>query len=215
MKKIIAINGSARKNWNTHMLLSKALEGAKKLGAETELVNLYDLNYTGCVGCLACKVKHGQGLGHCVVNDELKPILDRIDKCDGLILGSPIYLGDITGMMRAFWERLIFQYLNYDDYSKPFFKGTKKTAFIYTTNAAEFKFDKLGYTDLFQSYEDMLKQYFGSSIHMVVTQTLQITDYEKYHMALFNEQDRIKRRKEIFPIECRKAHELGEFIAAV
>ena len=124
--KVIAINGSARKDWNTHILLEKALEGAKSRGAETELVNLYDLDYKGCRGCLACKVKNSKGLGHCAVNDELKSVLDRIDTCDGLILGSPIYLGDVTAMMRAFWERLIFQYLNYDDYSKPFLMEARK-----------------------------------------------------------------------------------------
>ncbi len=46
--KVIAINGSPRKKWNTAQLLNKALEGAKSQGAETELVNLYDLEYKGC-----------------------------------------------------------------------------------------------------------------------------------------------------------------------
>ncbi len=211
--KIVAVNGSARKNWNTHILLNKALEGAKSAGAETELINLYDLAYKGCTGCLSCKVKGGKSLGHCIVNDDLKPVLDEIDKSDGFILGSPIYLGDITAMMRAFWERLIFQYLNYDDYAKPFLSGTKKTAFIYTMNAPEYIFDKIGYTDRFQSYEMMLKMYFGNSAHMVSTETLQVTDYSKYHMANFNEADRKKRREEVFPKDCEKAYELGKSIA--
>lgn len=55
--KVIAINGSPRKNWNTHKLLNAALEGAKSMGAETEIIHLYDLNYTGCRSCFACKRK--------------------------------------------------------------------------------------------------------------------------------------------------------------
>lgn len=208
--KVIAINGSARKDWNTHILLEKALEGAKSRGAETELVNLYDLDYKGCRGCLACKVKNSKGLGHCAVNDELKSVLDRIDTCDGLILGSPIYLGDVTAMMRAFWERLIFQYLNYDDYSKPFFNGSKKTAFIYTMNVSESLIESVGYDRVFQSYEMTLKKYFGNAAHMIVTETLQVIDYSRYHMAKFNENDRKKRREEIFPDDCKRAFALGK-----
>lgn len=211
--KIIAVNGSPRKNWNTDILLRKALEGAEAAGAQTEIVNLYDLDYKGCTGCLACKVKNGKSLGHCAVNDGLKPVLEAIDTCGGLILGSPIYMGDVTAMMRAFWERLIFQYLSYDDYSKPLFNGKIKTAVIYTMNSPESLFEKIGYADKFTSYERVLKMYFGNSVHMVSTETLQVTDYSKYHMAAFNEADRKKRREEIFPIDCQKAYELGKSIA--
>lgn len=68
---VIAVNGSPRKNWNTHILLGKALEGAKDAGAQTELVNLYDLEYKGCISCLACKLKNGKSLGRCALNDGL------------------------------------------------------------------------------------------------------------------------------------------------
>lgn len=212
--KVIGINGSPRKNWNTHMLLSQALEGAEAAGAQTELVNLYDLNYKGCTSCFACKVKNGKSLGRCAVNDDLKPVLDAIHSCDGLILGTPIYFGNITAMMRAFFERLIFQYLSYDDYSKPFFTGTKNTAFIYTTNAPEAMFSQIGYTQTFETYEMMLKSYFGNATHMVSSETLQVTDYSKYHMASFHEAERKKRREEVFPNDCLAAYELGKNIAS-
>ena len=53
--KIIAINGSPRENKNTGTLLKKALEGAESCGAEIEFINLYDLDYKGCISCFACK----------------------------------------------------------------------------------------------------------------------------------------------------------------
>lgn len=55
--KVVFINGSPRKGWNTDLLLKEALKGAESVGAETEYINLYDLKYTGCKSCFACKVK--------------------------------------------------------------------------------------------------------------------------------------------------------------
>lgn len=62
--KVIAINGSTRKQWNTGTLLNKALEGAASFGAETEIINLYDLNFKGCTSCFACKIKNGKSFWH-------------------------------------------------------------------------------------------------------------------------------------------------------
>ncbi len=112
--KVIAINGSPRKNWNTATLLKHTLEGAASQGAETELIHLYDYNYKGCISCFACKLKDGESYGRCAVNDDLKQILEKVEAADAMILGSPIYFGMITGEMRSFLERLMFQYLVYD-----------------------------------------------------------------------------------------------------
>lgn len=91
--KIIAVNGSPRKNWNTDILLHKAMEGAESAGAQTELIQLYDLDFKGCRSCMACNLADGKSFGRCAFNDGLKPVLDEIDKSDGLILGSPHLLG--------------------------------------------------------------------------------------------------------------------------
>jgi len=58
--KVMAINGSPRKEWNTATLLENALEGAASQGAETELVHLYDLNFKGCKSCFECKTRGGE-----------------------------------------------------------------------------------------------------------------------------------------------------------
>lgn len=52
--KVIFINGSPRKGWNTHKLLESAMKGAADAGAETELIHLYDYEYKGCISCFAC-----------------------------------------------------------------------------------------------------------------------------------------------------------------
>ncbi len=87
--KIIAFNGSPRKNWNTGTLLQKALEGAASQGAETELIHLYDLTYKGCISCFACKTIGGKSYGKCAVqDDDLTPFFSRIEQTDDIVLGS-------------------------------------------------------------------------------------------------------------------------------
>ena len=51
-------NASPRKNWNTYKMLEAAKAGAEEAGAETELVNLYDISFPGCKSCFACKLKN-------------------------------------------------------------------------------------------------------------------------------------------------------------
>ena len=120
--KIIGFNGSPRKEWNTATLVKKALEGAASKGAQTELIHLYDLKYSGCISCFSCKLKGGKSYGKCAVKDGLQPILGSIEESDAIILGSPIYLGAATGEMRSFLERLTFPYLVYDQQRSSLFK---------------------------------------------------------------------------------------------
>ena len=117
MKKIIIIDGGPRKNFNTASMLQKFAEGAKSVNPDIEVktVRLYGLDYKGCMSCMACKVK-GKASNICKFKDALTPILEEIAQVDGLVLGSPIYFGDVTGQMRTFLERLALPWLSYNDY---------------------------------------------------------------------------------------------------
>ena len=149
--KVIAINGSPRKNWNTDTLLKKALDGAASAGAETEMVYLYDLKVRGCVSCLACKLKKEPRPNRCVLRDDLTAVLNKVHEADAVILGSPIYFSEVTGEMRSFFERFLFQYLNYDDYTKPLSPG-KRVGLVFTMNCPESRFEEMGYPVIFQRY---------------------------------------------------------------
>jgi multimeric flavodoxin WrbA len=208
--KIIGINGSPRKGWNTHLLVEEALKGAASKGAETELVNLYDMRFRGCISCFECKRKGGAGPGHCYFHDELKPILDRIDRCDGLVLGSPIYIGEVTSYVRAFLERLTFQYITYSKEKASFFTGKLPVLFIYTMNVSETQMKELGYTAKFTFYEDRINHILGGPAKTLVsTETWQVEDYSKYEMSMFDGDARKKRRAENFPKDLEKAFEGG------
>lgn len=98
--KFFAINGSPRSKCNTAQLLNESLKGIKSIisDAETEIINLYDIPFNGCKSCFACKKINGRHYGKCVYKDDFKPILEKIVQADGIILGSPVYFGDVTGI---------------------------------------------------------------------------------------------------------------------
>ena len=212
--KILAINGSPRKGWNTHTLLEKALEGAASAGAETELIHLYDLNCRGCLGCLGCKRRDGNSIGRCVVRDDLRPVLDKIAACDGLILGSPIYIGEVTAAMRALVERLTFQYITYTKDARSYYEGKLPTGFLYTMNAPESVLEKVGYTAKFEAYRGLMQRLFDApASELLVTETWQVEDYSKYTMNALNEDARRQRRAEVFPQDCQNAFAFGAELA--
>ena len=212
--KIIAVNGSPRKNWNTDTLLRNVLDGAASAGAETEMVCLYDLNFKGCRSCMACKLRKEPRPNRCIVRDDLTAVLDKVHEADAVVLGSPIYFSEVTGEMRSFFERFLFQYLNYDDYSKPL-SPEKKTAWIFTMNIAESQFEDFGYTPLFQRYENWMKLYFGHCETLLATDTMQVKDYSRYHLGCWDGEAKRLRHETVFPEDCRKAYELGKRLCTV
>lgn len=207
--KVIAINGSPRKNWNTATLLEKALEGAASEGAETELIHLYDLDFKGCISCFACKLKGGKSFGKCAVKDELTPVLERLENADAVILGSPIYLGNFTGEMRSFMERYVFPYITYSIDVQTFYPKNIPVGFIYTMNITEDLFELVGINKLIESNEWVATRIFGYSEPLCSTDTYQFDDYSKYVSSIFNPQEKAKRREEVFPQDCQKAFEMG------
>jgi len=207
--KVIAINGSPRKAWNTATLLTKALEGAAEQGAETELVHLYDLNFQGCISCFECKRRDGKSYGTCAVKDDLTSILKKVQEADAFILGSPIYFGYISGEMKSFMERLLFQYLTYTDPPQTLFPRKINTAFIYTMNVPEELMKEYGYVQNFGRNEMILQRIFGASESLFCCDTYQFEDYSKVVADRFDPEKKAKRRKELFPLDCKKSYEMG------
>jgi multimeric flavodoxin WrbA len=213
--KVIAFNGSPRKEWNTAIMLKKALEGAASKGAETELIHLYDLKYKGCISCFACKEKGGKSYGKCAVKDDLTPIFKKIEQAEAIILGSPIYLGSITGEMQSFTERLVFPFLTYTNPPETLFPKKIRTGVIYTMGLTEELMDQVGYKQRFANTERFLTRIFGSSETVYSCDTYQFEDYSKVVATRFDPAAKLKRRHEIFPKDCQKAFEIGERLAGV
>ncbi|MBW2652084.1 MAG: flavodoxin family protein [Deltaproteobacteria bacterium] len=100
MPEILAICGSARKKGNTALLVN---EGLKSTGMESELIFLSDLTIGFCTGCLNCKEKKGK----CPKDDDMQVVLDKCLSSKAIVLGSPNYYYDISGLMKNMIDRSI------------------------------------------------------------------------------------------------------------
>ncbi|MBU3202362.1 flavodoxin family protein [Clostridium estertheticum] len=211
--KIYAINGSPRKNKNTATILQKALDGVseslKGKEIETEIINLYDLSYTGCKSCFACKRIGSKSYGKCAVKDDLYEVFEKLSQADGIIFGSPIYFSSITGQLHSFLERLLFPYLVYDKNYSTIAPKKMPTAFIYTMNIQEGYMNDSRYMDTFNKFESTIERMFTKPVVMYSNNTYQFDDYSKYKSDAFSEEEKAAHRKIQFPIDCQKAFELG------
>ncbi|WP_026881079.1 flavodoxin family protein [Clostridium akagii] len=211
--KVYAINGSPRKNKNTATLLQKALDGVKEAAkdkeVETEIINLYDLNYTGCKSCFACKRLGSKSYGKCAIKDDIYEVLEKVSQADGLIFGSPIYFSNITAQLLAFLERLSFPYLVYDENYSTIAPKKMPTAFIYTMNVPENLMEQVGYPTAFNKIESTIEGIFTKPLVMYSNDTYQFDDYSKYESSAYSEEAKAEHRKIQFPLDCQKSFELG------
>lgn len=207
--KVIALNGSPRKKWNTARLLEKALEGAASQGAETELIHLYDLDFKGCISCFACKTKGGESYGKCAVEDDLTPILRKVEEADAIILGSPIYFLDFSGEMRSFMERLLYPYLTYTDPPQSLFPRKINTGLIVTMNVTEEQMKEIGFGQHLGLNEMLMQIIFGAAESLYSFDTYQFKDYAEVVGNRFDPEKKEKRRREVFPKDCEKAFQMG------
>lgn len=204
--KTIILNASPRKNSNTAQLLQSAQKGAESIGAETEYINLYDLNFTGCRSCMACKRKGAEPC-KCYWKDELSPVLDSIFEADTLLIGSPIYLGDTSSHFHAFLERMDFVTLSYNDYSC-LFKGKLNVGIFLTMNAPKQYYEDV-YQNKLQDQMDAFKRFGGSVSVYPCFDTLQVKDYSRYEMGVWNEQHKKAFHETEFPKNLSDAFQLG------
>ena len=205
--KTIILNGSPRKSWNTAQLLQKARRGAVDAGQAVEYFDLYDLNFTGCRSCLACKRKDIPDPCKCYWQDGLTSLLEQVRKADRLILGSPIYYGEPTGVLRCFLERLVFPVMSYNDYSSIYPGHTDVDIFL-TMNVGSEQY-RQQYEAKFQDYFQPLHFLNGVTRIIPVCDTLQAEDYGRYNMAGFSEAHKKMMRETQFPADLTQAYQIG------
>ncbi len=205
MKKIIIIDGGPRRNMNTAQMLQKFAEGAQSAGNDIEVrtIRLYDIDYKGCISCMACKLK-GRVSNVCRYKDDLTQVLEDISQADGLVLGSPIYFGEVTGQMRAFMERLSFPWLSYNDYSMTAPKRMP-VVLIETMNGLPERNNSNG----FGSMEYCITAALGQPQHIVAYNTCQVKDYSRYELAGFSEEAKHQWRDAHWEEDLQKAFDAG------
>lgn len=147
--KIIGLSASPRKEGNTAWIVNKILEGAKEQGAETQSFNFSDLDIKPCLGCNGCK----QSDRGCIVNDDMQKLYDAIEEADAIVLGSPIYMGQMSAQAKIFTDRL---YARFSPRFSPYFKDKnavkQKLILVFNQGNPD--------SNLFQSYIDYTKHMF-------------------------------------------------------
>ena len=217
-KKMILLNASPRKNKNTAQMLESVMKGAQEAGAECELIHLVGMNFKGCMSCFACKRTGNKCGGLCAYKDELRPVLEKILAADALVMGSPIYWSNPTGMFRNVIERLLFPILRYDfdettGNTMKYLDKRMKTALIYTMNVTPEMYDQFGYAPILAHDRMFLEQYFGSCEVLNVHNTWQFyPDYSKYDASAVDLEEKQWYRDNQWPKDLQAAYELGKWM---
>jgi multimeric flavodoxin WrbA len=102
MMKVTAVVGTSRKNGLVSTMCNRVLEGAKTNGHETEIINLYDYKIGQCIGCWRCNK-----LEKCFQEDDFDKIYKKLEDSDVIVLGSPCYWGNVSGITKNFFDRHI------------------------------------------------------------------------------------------------------------
>ena len=147
--KIIGFNASPRKKGNTAWVLNTILEHAKKNGADVQLWNYADLNIKPCQGCLTC---HKDGSTGCVINDDMQKIYLELNSAETLILGTPIYMGQMSAQAKIFTDRL---FAHISPRFSPYYKekeNKRKLILVFTQGNPD--------SSKFQTYYEYTKQMF-------------------------------------------------------
>lgn len=140
--------------------------------------------------------------------DDLQPVLDKILSADAVFMGSPIYLGNVSGMMYCLMERLVFSLLSYDDHSRQLFHGSVNSCFFFSMNAPK-SYADTAYKGIMEQYVGAMKRLGGSSVYYAACDTLQFDDYSKYAAGSFDEAHKLKMREEQFPADMQAAYDIG------
>ena len=111
--KVLIINGSPRKNGITATALHMLEEELFKSGVEVDFVNLSDIKMSHCIGCCSC-----YKTGRCCIDDDAERLSNRIAEADGIVLGSPTYASNVSGLMKDFIDRghFVIEQLLHDKY---------------------------------------------------------------------------------------------------
>lgn len=123
MKEIVVFNGSPRKDGNTTTLLDLIARGARDCGAQVHYYTLFKMKFMACQSCFACRMNDD-----CVINDEVHAALQKVKTADAVVIGSPIYMMQMTGPVKNLYDR--FFPLTGLDWRPRF--GRKKMVAVYT-----------------------------------------------------------------------------------
>lgn len=197
-------------------LLDNALEGARAAGAETKRIDLFDLDFRGCISCFACKRLGGPSYTKCAQRDALTPVLEEILAADALVVAAPIYYGEVPGAVRNFYERLLFPPNHYTGGAPDEGYGRRiRCGLIYTMGVPDQAAHEKTNYDTTARRRRTLPAFSRRHRNAQCVQRLAFDDYAKYASSGF---DPVKKKAYLeteFPKECERAFQLGKRLATL
>lgn len=155
--RVIGIVGSPRKNGNTAILVERILAGAAEAGAETKVYNLNELHIRGCQACGYCKTHDGR----CQQEDDMTPIYDDLIASDGIVIGTPIYMGCMSAQTMLFVNRL-YAFFN-PGATSPLPRG-KRGALVFSFGGG----DEVAYRKVLETFGQSSSGLFGVDVKGIV-----------------------------------------------
>ena len=208
---ILAFNGSPRLKGNTYSMLQAALDGAASTGAETKLIQLYPLNFKGCVSCFSCKLKGGRH-AHCAMQDDLSPILEMMAEADALIFGAPIYYYNITPELLGLLHRFLFSNMLYTKKDRWQYGRLVPSGFVYTFGLGPDMEESL--LKPFEMVHTRMGDMLGIKPEICcAANAWQFKDYSLYEADAFDESFKRRWREEVWPQELANARDMGRRLA--
>ena len=177
--KILGIDGSPRENGNTEKLVKAILQGAEANGAETRHYKVAGMNISPCLGCMDCRES-----GICIHEDDMTPLYDEIQSSDAMVIGSPVYMWQVSAQTKTFLDRLVL-------FIKPDFSsrlnGPKGLVLAFTQGNPD--------VHAFKTYFDYLENLF-SFLHYDVKGTI-VAAGTKQENDILQKADVLERAREI------------------
>lgn len=206
--KIVAINGSPRKDFNSAKMLKSWIEGYKSVypDVEVEYVNLYSLKYTGCTSCFSCKRINGKFYGQCPIKDDLLPLIPKLYEADAVAIASPIYFGDVNAYTKCLLERTLFSRSTYRLNHQSLATKPVPVTMLYTMNCPKELAEQIGYPEKWKEMESYISNAFLTPCKRVCAfNTYQFINYDNYEMEMFKEEEKRKYRDDNFEKDLQNA----------
>jgi multimeric flavodoxin WrbA len=195
---------------NSDIMITAIGEKLGEMGAELRRIDLHDLDYKGCSSCFACKREGKASYGRCAMNDDLKGVLEEIRKADGLFIASPIFFNDVSGEVRSFLERLMFQYTIYSNPVKTIIERPLKIGLVYSMNYSREAYEGSVLKEHLAGLESRMARALGMARSHFSFSTNQLNNYEGIEYTYFEPVERKRRYQENLPREIESVRSFTE-----
>ncbi|MBU4261943.1 MAG: flavodoxin family protein [Proteobacteria bacterium] len=186
--KAVCLLGSPRTKGNSATLANHFMQAMQQAGVETKSFALNNLTYRGCQACYLCKTK----ADHCVLEDDLNPVLEAVMQTDILVMATPVYFGNVSSQLKTFFDRT-FSFL-VPDYHVASYKSRlapgKKSVFIMCQGNP----DENRFTDVFPNLEFFLQWFGFAENHLIRACGVRDQGEVRGHDAFFRQIEDVARQ---------------------